>query len=74
MSRRARLQRLVVHSFLIGLDDLRLAGLGDDGEGGSSWQDVLRDEHPAVDTEHILVSLRGVLYQRLLRNLRVDRI
>jgi hypothetical protein len=26
-----------------------------------------------VDTEHILVSLRGVLYQRLLRNLRVDR-
>jgi hypothetical protein len=27
-----------------------------------------------VDTEHILVSLRGVLYQRLLRNLRLDRI
>jgi hypothetical protein len=37
VSRRARLRRLVVHSFLIGLDDLRLAGLGDGGEGGGMF-------------------------------------
>ncbi len=61
----------MVHSHLVGLDDLCLAGLGDDGEGGSSRWNVLRDGHPAEEAEHVLVRLRGVLGQRLLRNLRI---
>ena len=62
---------MVVHPLLVGLDDLRLAGLGDDGEGGSSRWDVFRDGHPAEEAEHVLVGLRGVLDLRLLRNLRI---
>jgi hypothetical protein len=64
----------VVHSLLVGLDDLRFVWLGDDGKSGFSWRYVLRDGHPAEKTEHVLVSLRGVFDQRLLRNLCVDRI
>ncbi len=62
---------MVVHSLLVGLDDLRLEGLGDDGEGGSSRWDVFRDGHPAEEAEHVLVGLCMVLDQRLLRNLRI---
>ena len=62
---------MVVHSLLVGLDDLCLSGLGDDGESGPSRRNVLRDGHPAEEAEHVLVCLRGVLGQRLLRNLHV---
>ncbi len=61
---------MVVHSLLVGLDDLGLAGLGDDGESGPTRRDVLRDGHPAEEAEHVLVGLCGVLDQRFLRNLR----
>ena len=62
---------MVVHPLLVGLDDLGLAGLRDDGEGGLARRDVLRDGHPAEEAEHVLVGLRGVLDQRLLRYLRI---
>ncbi len=62
---------MVVHPLLVGLDDLRLAWLGDDGEGGSTRRDVLRDGHPAEEAEYVLVRLRGVLDERLLHNLRI---
>ena len=62
---------MVVHPLLVGLDDLGLAGLGDDGKSGPTRRNVLRDGHRAEEAEHVLVGLRGVLDQCLLRNLRI---
>jgi hypothetical protein len=45
------------------LNDVGLPWLGVDVEGGLARRDVLGDGHPAYQSQHVLMSLRGVCNQ-----------